>query len=132
MKVFDLADELALPVMIHTGNGIPFADPIAAYNAVKRYPRVKTIISHTGGNMLQNQAIILAKEFENVYLEPSWMPSVCIKAIVKNVGAGKVLFGSDECDNLAPALETFTLMVDDPEDYEKVMYKTALKVFWNE
>ncbi|MDR3335766.1 MAG: amidohydrolase family protein [Treponema sp.] len=129
MKVFDIAREIGLPVMIHTGNGIPFADPIAAYGAVKSHPEVSTVISHTGGNMLQTQALIMAKEFKNVYLEPSWMPSVCIAAMIKKVGSDKIMFGSDEIGNLKPALDTFADVIGNDEDYENVMWRTAAKVY---
>jgi predicted TIM-barrel fold metal-dependent hydrolase len=129
MKVFDIAREIGLPVMIHTGNGMPFADPIAAYAAVKSHPEVITVISHTGGNMLQTQALILAKEFKNVYLEPSWMPSVCIASMVKNIGSERVMFGSDEVGNLKPALDTFADVIDNDDDFQNVMWKTATRVY---
>jgi predicted TIM-barrel fold metal-dependent hydrolase len=129
MKVFDIARETGLPVMIHTGNGIPFADPAAAYAAVKSHPEVLTVISHTGGNMLQTQAVIMAKEFKNVYLEPSWMPSVCIAAMIKNVGSQRIMFGSDEIGNLKPALDTFADVIDNDDDYENVMWRTAARVY---
>jgi predicted TIM-barrel fold metal-dependent hydrolase len=129
MKVFDIAKETGLPLMIHTGNGIPFADPIMAYAAIKSHPEVLTVISHTGGNMHQTQALVLAREFENVYLEPSWMPSVCIASMIKSIGSNKILFGSDEIGNLKPALDTFADVIDNDEDYENVMWRTAARVY---
>ena len=129
MKVFDIAEETGLPVMIHTGNGIPFADPAASYAAIKSHPGVLTVISHTGGNMHQTQAVILAREFENVYLEPSWMPSVSIASMIKSVGSGKIMFGSDVVGNIKPALDTFSAVIKNDDDYENIMWKTAAKVF---
>ena len=129
MKVFEIAKELSLPVMIHTGNGIPFADPIAAYAAIKSYPEVLTVLSHTGGNMHQTQALLMAKEFENVFLEPSWMPSVCIASMINSIGSKKIMFGSDEIGNLKPALDTFAAVIKNDVDYENVMWKTASGVY---
>ena len=129
MKVFDIAKETGLPVMIHTGNGIPFADPMAAYAAIKKHPEVSTIIAHSGGNMHQGQALILAKEFENVYLEPSWMPSTSIASMIKNIGSDRIMFGSDVLGNLKPALDVFADVITNDNDYENVMWKTAAKVY---
>lgn len=129
LHVFEIAQELGVPVMIHTGNGAPLADPIAIWKAVELFPDVKTVIAHTGGNMMQTQALLLAKKFDNVYLEPSWMPSVCIRAMINEVGADRVMFSSDEVGNLAPALEVFRMMAGSDENLEWVLGKTAREVY---
>ena len=129
MHIFDLARAYKVPVMIHTGNGAPLADPAACFAAVEAYPDVKTVIAHTGGNSMQTQAIYLCQKYDNVYLEPSWMPSVCVGAMIKNVGADRVIFSSDEIGNLPTALEIFTRFSDDKETLDKVLAGTAQKVY---
>lgn len=129
MHVFEVAKEYDLPVMIHTGLGAPFAAPITAWRAIETFPTVKTVIAHTGGNEMQEQALILAKKYENVYLEPSWMPGVCIAAMVKAIGADRILFSSDSAANLGVALSTFRLSIKDPEDLETMLHKTAQQVY---
>lgn len=129
MKVFEIAKETGLPVMIHTGNGVPFADPVAAYAAIKSHPTVLTIIAHAGGNMHQTQALLLAREFENVYLEPSWIPGISIASMIKSIGSAKIMFGSDVIGNIKPALDTFAAVIKNDDDFENVMWKTASSVY---
>ena len=64
---------LGIPVMVHTGNGIPFADPVACIPAANAFPKVKLILAHAGGEMFFEQALMLARNYENVFLEPSWL-----------------------------------------------------------
>lgn len=127
--VFEVARTLKVPVMIHTGTGAPLADPISAWAAIAAFPDVKTVLAHTGGNSMQQQAVLLAKQYANVYLEPSWMPSVSIAAMIQTVGADRVLFSSDEVGNLAPALDTFRQMAGSAENLDWVLWKTAREVY---
>lgn len=129
LHVFSVARALGVPVMIHTGNGAPLADPIQIYKAVQTFPDVKTVIAHTGGNVMQAQALLLAEQFENVYLEPSWMPSVCIAAMIRRFGAQRVMFSSDEVGNLAPALAVFRTVVPSEDELEWVLGRTAQEVY---
>lgn len=129
LHVFEVARSLHIPVMIHTGNGAPLADPIQLWKAIEAFPDVKTVIAHTGGNSMQTQALLLAEKFENVYLEPSWMPSVCIGAMIRKIGAKRVMFSSDEVGNLDTALETFRLVAGNEENLEWVLCRTAQEVF---
>jgi predicted TIM-barrel fold metal-dependent hydrolase len=129
MHVFEMAQALNVPVMIHTGIGLPFADPANAWRAIEAFPHVRTILAHAGSNLMQEQAIMLAKKYDNVYLEPSWMPGVCITGMVKTVGAGRILFSSDQCGNLPVAIETFKLSIPDKNDLQMVMSGTARQLF---
>ena len=129
LHVFEVARELGVPVMIHTGNGAPFADPIQLWKAVESFPTVKTVIAHTGGNGMLTQALLLAEKFENIWLEPSWMPSVCIGGMIERFGAQRVMFSSDEVGNLDSALETFRLVAGSAENLEWVLGRTAQEVY---
>lgn len=129
MHVFEVAKELDVPVMIHTGLGAPLAAPVAAWRAIEAFPTVKVVLAHTGGNEMQEQALLLAHRYDNVYLEPSWMPGVCIAAMVKSVGADRILFSSDEAANLSVALATFRLSIGNQDDLDTILYKTALDVY---
>ena len=129
LHIFDIAKAYGVPVMIHTGNGAPLADPASAWKAIELYPEVKTVLAHTGGNSMQTQAIMLCKKYDNVYLEPSWMPSVCVGAMIKEVGADRVMFSSDEIQNFPTALEIFTRFTETEEERELVLSGTAHKVY---
>ncbi|MFR9190635.1 MAG: amidohydrolase family protein [Anaerotruncus massiliensis (ex Togo et al. 2019)] len=68
--VYETARSLGIPVMVHTGMGIPFADP-ACSTPRARLPGVKTVIAHAGSDFFTVQAMQLAKAFDHVWLEPS-------------------------------------------------------------
>ena len=129
MHVFETARALGVPIMIHTGLGLPFADPAAAWRAIEAFPDVKTVLAHTGSNICQEQAVMLAKRYNNVYLEPSWMPSVSIAAMVNAVGPQKVMFSSDLVGNVKPAIFAFRQAITDERHLDQVMWKTASSVF---
>ena len=46
--VYEVCRELNVPLMIHTGNGIPFADPTSVYRGAKDHPDVTVILAHAG------------------------------------------------------------------------------------
>lgn len=129
MHVFEVAKMLGLPVMIHTGIGTPFADPMSAWKAVKAFKEVKTILAHAGSGLMVEQASIMARKFDNVYLEPSWLPGPFITSLVKDVGAEKIMFSSDICANLKIELEKYRCVVKKPHDFERIMSGTAIEVF---
>lgn len=129
MHVFEVAKELDIPVMIHTGVGSPFAAPISAWRAIEAFPTVKVILAHAGGNEMQEQAMVLAHKYDNIFLEPSWMPGVNIASMIKSVGADRILFSSDMAENLPVALSTFRLSIKDAKDLDTVLHKTAEIVY---
>lgn len=129
MHVFEVARRYGIPVMIHTGVGAPLAAPITAWKAIEAFPDVKVVLAHTGGNEMQEQAMMLAMKYDNVFLEPSWMPSVCIAAMVNRIGADRVMFSSDIADNVAPALATFRAVIKDEGTLDTVLHRTAEAVY---
>ncbi|MGQ9767187.1 MAG: amidohydrolase family protein, partial [Anaerolineae bacterium] len=61
------------------------------------FPEVKIILGHLGtqGELSTIEALLVADRHPNVYLETSWaMPHMLIEA-VHEVGAGRLLFGSN-------------------------------------
>ena len=57
------------------------------------------------------------------------MPSVCVGAMIKEVGADRVMFSSDEIQNFPTALEIFTRFTETEEERELVLSGTAHKVY---
>ena len=60
--VYEVCRELKVPLMIHTGNGIPFADPTSVYQGAKDHPDVPVILAHAGSESFNQQARLLAKK----------------------------------------------------------------------
>ena len=129
MHVFEIADALGIPVMVHTGNGIPFADPVACIPAANAFPKVKLILAHAGGEMFFEQALMLARNYENVFLEPSWLGVLNTRTAVETLGAGKVMFSSDDPENIPVELVKYRTAIRNEKDLDMVLAGTATKVF---
>lgn len=100
--IFEAARELNIPVLIHTGEQ-PYAMPATVDFVAGAFPDVNIIIGHLGtqGEMLTIEALLVAERHPNVYLETSWgMPHMLIEA-VHEVGADRLIFGSN-CPPLEP------------------------------
>ncbi|HIR92301.1 MAG TPA: amidohydrolase family protein [Candidatus Egerieimonas intestinavium] len=133
MHVFELARELQVPVMVHTGMGIPFADPAKLWPCAEAFPQVPIVVAHAGANFYTQQALWLAKTYENIYLEPSGCGIEAICDMLKAVGPTRVMFSTDVRLQTGEALEKFWDLhwrgILSDQGLEQVMYKTAAEVF---
>ena len=94
--IFEAARELDIPVMIHSGEQ-PYALPATIDFVAGAFPDVNIIIAHLGtqGELYTIEALLVADRHPNVYLETSWaMPHMIIEAI-HEVGADRLIFGSN-------------------------------------
>jgi len=128
-KVFEAALNLKIPVMIHTGSGVPWSLPSALIPIAKNFPNLKIILAHSGGSLFIKEAILAAQLCSNIYLETSWLPSTAIRKACKTLGANRVMFGSDHGCNVATELTKFKTIGLNMEELEWCLGKTAIKVF---
>lgn len=92
-----LAQELDLPLMIHTGHP-PYSLPWSVAQLADLYPQVKMVMIHMGhGNGMYIQAAIdMAKKYPNLYLETSGMPMhTKIKEAYEQIGSDRIMWGLD-------------------------------------
>ena len=129
-RVFEKANGIGIPVMVHTGSGIPFALPSFVMPVAKRFPQLKIVLAHAGGNISAGEALIVAQECENIFLEPSWVAVHIIQKWVKLIGAKRIMFGSDMLENCPVELAKFGNMGLSEEELQQSLYKTA-KDFFN-
>lgn len=104
-SVFDLIEEVKiyqLPILCHTGCfSIPHLHEQREYGninnfipLIEQFREVPFIIAHM--NLLQSEeAIAIAKRFENVYLETSWQTVKNVQKAISALGSERILFGSD-------------------------------------
>jgi len=99
-KWVDIALEKNWPILVHCGRD-PMSHIQHLVNVAKKVPQVKLIAAHMGGNAsdLIEKAITCIKEerVDNIYLDTSngklpWL----IEKAVNDLGAERILFGSDE------------------------------------
>ena len=60
---------------------------------IRAYPDVPLILAH-----LRPGAIPLARRYENVYLDTTYVDAWMVEVGLAALGAGKLLFGSDACE----------------------------------
>ena len=129
MHVFQVARELKVPVMIHTGMGIPFADPIKIQPCAEAFPDVPIVMAHAGANFYTQQAIYVAKTYENVFIEPSGAGIEATCEIIESLGPARVMFSSDVTLQMQTELSKYRDLhrrgILDEEGMEQIMYKTA-------
>ncbi len=131
--LFKLADELDVPIVVHTGSGIPFSCPSLNMIKAKQYPDLKIILAHSGTGILIGEAHLAASEYENIYLETSWNSAEDIEWLIDSLGTEKVMMGSDiynsACYNQAIELEKYKIINISDEDRDNCLYMTAKKIF---
>jgi len=94
VSAWEIANGRHLPVLMHTWGDEPTLGDVRAM--AEKYPGAVLLAGHSGSNAVEKY-IALAKEFPNVYLELcfSMGPRGLVERFVRNVGAEKIVFGSD-------------------------------------
>jgi predicted TIM-barrel fold metal-dependent hydrolase len=92
-EVFGCAREQGWPILTHTDvDGTPME--AACYEPlIAAYPDVVLILAH-----LRWGAIPLAKRYENVYLDTTYVDAQTVEIGVDALGPSKILFGSDAAE----------------------------------
>jgi predicted TIM-barrel fold metal-dependent hydrolase len=105
--VFEAARALRVPVIVHTGMGVPAALPSLCLPRARAYPDVPLVLAHAGWGVFGAEALVVAEAVANVWLEPSWCPVFQIREALRRLGPGRILFGSDHLENMAVQREAF-------------------------
>ena len=129
--VAELAGELDIPLMIHTGHP-PFSLPWSVAQLADIYPDVDMVMIHMGhGNgMYVQSAIDMAKKYPNLYLETSGMPMhTKIKEAYEEVGSDRIMWGLDAPFH-HPTVEMQRTIVSglDDSQLEDVFYNNVKKL----
>ena len=129
LRVFEVGEKLGVPVMVHTGPGIPWTLPSLLRPIAEKHPALKIVVAHAGHNMLAAEAGLLAESCSNVYLEPSWVGGHTILGWVRSLGAQRVMFGSDHGENAATELAKYRSIGLTADELSMVLGGTAGAVF---
>lgn len=128
-KVFRAAEDFKLPLIIHTGLGVPYALPSLIIPRAKQFPRVKIVMAHSGAYIYTAEAFVVAAECPNVYLETSWCGAHRIYDLIDQFGAERVMFGSDIPQNIPTELAKYNSIGITPAQLEQCLAGTAREVF---
>lgn len=127
--VFKLADELNVPVMVHTGHGTPFALPSLSITAARKYPNLRIILAHAGFGIYTPEAYVAATVCKNIYLETSWCIGEDIAWLIKELGADRIMMGADLNSNLPVEIAKYKALGLAEDFLDKCLYGTAKDVF---
>ncbi len=127
-KIWIAAKKFNVPLMVHSGLGIPFALPSNVVPRAEEYPEVPIILAHAGFGFYSGEALLLAKKYENIYLETSWTSNLDLLPMVQSI-PDKVLFGSDVPENISVELSKIKSLNLPESVLQKVLCDNALKLF---
>lgn len=128
-KLYEAAKRHKLPILVHTGMGTPFSLPSLIIEPARRYPDVTFILSHAGFAIYSDEAIVAAKTRENIVLEPSWCPTYSVRKMVDQLGADRILMGSDHISNLPVELSKFGAIGLTDYQLEQIYRSNPLRIF---
>jgi len=121
--IAELASKLKVPLLIHTGepDTYGFAQPTLVGGLADAFPDVTMIVGHMGKRLFED-AILVARWFENIVLETSFRSPRNITRAVNRVGADRVVYGSDLPFGI-PEIEMMKIRLCEisPEEKELVM-----------
>jgi predicted TIM-barrel fold metal-dependent hydrolase len=101
--VYAKAEELKIPVMIHTGSSIftgarlKYGDPLWLDDVAVDFPELTLIQAHSGRGFWYERAFFLARLHSNVHLEIAGLPPHKLPEYFPDLekNADKIIFGSD-------------------------------------
>jgi predicted TIM-barrel fold metal-dependent hydrolase len=128
-KIFDVAADIGVPVIVHTGPGVPWALPALSIPQARRHPDLPIILAHAGFAVYTAEAYVAAVECDNIYLEPSWCAIHELRWLIKELGAHRILFGSDLPENLPVELVKYRSLNLSPHELAACLGGTAARLF---
>lgn len=101
--LYQAAQELGVPVLIHTGSSvfqgarIKYGDPIHLDDVANDFPRLNLVMAHSGRGLWYDRAFFLSKLHANLYMELSGLPPGKLLTYFPELPkhSDKVIFGSD-------------------------------------
>jgi len=101
--LYQAAQELAIPVLIHTGSSVfkgsrlKYGDPLHLDDVAVDFPRLNLVMAHSGRGFWYDRAFFLSKLHANVYMEISGLPPAKLLTYFPELARNtdKVIFGSD-------------------------------------
>jgi len=141
-KYVRLAAEFGLPCISHTGTEYD-DNPKRLFEMAKKYPETNFVMVHLGLGSDNKEAIELCKSQKNLYGDTTWVSIDSALEFINKCGSERLMFGSDspidgkdtyafnfkgERSLYQQYFNEFKEMIT-KEDYDNIMYKTAMRVF---
>lgn len=97
-NLFQMLNENSAVLLLHCGRWVEMSGWKYALNVAEKYPHIKVIFAHMGGTHpdLSFEAIKATKNMSNVYFNTAQTRQpIVLKKAVQELGASRILFGSD-------------------------------------
>jgi len=139
--VYERAQALGLPVMVHTGTSIfpgarnVYAQPMLADDLGVDYPDLVVILAHGGRPLWMEEAFFLVRRHRNMYMDISGIPPQKLLEYFPRLEeiADKVLFGTDwpgpGVRSVRGNLEQFLALPLADAARRKILYDNAARLF---
>ena len=127
-KGFTAAQRYGIPLMVHTGAGIPFASPVNLISLAEEFPDLIIIMAHCGEMVFANEAEVAFSACENIFGETSWTPGFIVKHWLRNFGE-RFMIGSDHADNMATELTKFETVGLSEDERKAILGETAIEIY---
>jgi predicted TIM-barrel fold metal-dependent hydrolase len=139
--LYEEAQRLRLPVMIHTGTSVfpgarsRLGEPITVDDVAVDFPELLIILAHGGRPLWMEQAFFLVRRFPRVFMDVSSIPPRALMRYFPRLAevADKVLYGSDwpspGVKSMADNLRDFRALPLPEEAFVKIVETNARAVF---
>jgi predicted TIM-barrel fold metal-dependent hydrolase len=127
--IFEVARDMSIAVMIHTGSGLPWGLPSVWIPHAQRFPDVKVVLAHAGMGVFTSEAHLAASLCPNVYLETSWAKPGELLWLIRDLGPQRVMFAADMVSNMAVELYKYRAIGLTQDELEWCLGRTATTVF---
>jgi predicted TIM-barrel fold metal-dependent hydrolase len=140
-SVYERAQALGLPVMIHTGTSIfpgarnKHAQPILADDIGVDYPNLVVILAHGGRPLWMDEAFFLVRRHKNMHMDISGIPPQKLMEYFPRIEeiADKVLWGTDWPGPGVPEIrgniDKFMALPISEAARRKILYDNAARMF---
>jgi hypothetical protein len=126
--VVERAIEHGMPIYFHTGTAV-CSSPFQLTELAMRYPEGTFIMGHAAYADYWNDVASSVKAVPNIYIETSQHLPVFIRALVQEVGADRVIYGSDSPKaDMAIEIEKITRYIESADDLERIFNKNMSKI----
>lgn len=118
------ASTFGLPALFHCGDE-PMTTPWEIAEAAAQCPDTSIILGHMGGYFHVDEAIQVAMQYPNLYLDTSAMPYPAkIREALDRLGPDRVLFASDG-PGCSPRLELYKLVLAGLTERERLQVQSG-------
>jgi predicted TIM-barrel fold metal-dependent hydrolase len=126
---YETAVKHKLPIIVHTGSGVPFALPSLYIMPAKKFPKLPIILAHAGGSIFMAECIVAACVCQNIYIELSSLMPHHIYDVLAQVPSQRLMIGSDLPESVDAEIGKILDMDINDDAKQDLLWNTATCLF---